>query len=164
MADAAVLTISDSRSQGLAEDTGGPAVVAALTAMGLVIAHRRIIPDDIEEIQTCVDSLAGSVSLIVTTGGTGIAERDVTPEAIEPLFEKQLPGFGEILRTGSFAKTPLSIISRASAGIIGRTLVILLPGSPKGISDGLALLAPAIQHVLKVLAGGKMNCQGEAGQ
>lgn len=161
MPDAAILTISDSRSQGHAEDKGGPAVESALATMGIRIAHRAIVPDEVAAIQSAVRSAVQYVQLIVTTGGTGIADRDVTPDAIGPLLEKMLPGFGEIMRTGSFAKTPLSIISRGGAGLIGRTLVVMLPGSPRGVTDCLELLAPAIKHVLKVLDKQKVDCQNE---
>ena len=102
--------------------------------------------------------LTGHARLIVSTGGTGIGPRDVTPEAVRPLFDRELPGFGEIMRVGSFSKTPLSIISRGGAGIIGRSLVVMLPGSPRGVRDGLELLAPAIKHVMKVLSTGSADC------
>lgn len=158
--NAIVLTISDSRSKGLAEDRSGPAAEAALASLGLITFERAIVPDNSEQIRSAVLGWTGRVALIVTTGGTGIGDRDVTPEAVEPLFEKRLPGFGEIMRTGSFGKTPLSIISRGGAGIIGRTLVVMLPGSPKGVEDCLTLLGPAIGHVLKVLDRQVVDCQG----
>lgn len=162
MPSAAILTISDSRALGTAEDRGGPAVEAALIAIGCTIAERRIIPDEKDEIRAAVQSFIGQVRLIVTTGGTGVADRDVTPEAIEPLIEKSLPGFGEIMRSGSFSKTPLSIISRGGAGVSGGTLILMLPGSPRGVSDCLELLSPAIKHVLQVLEKQKVDCQSEA--
>ncbi len=162
MPNAAIFTISDSRALGAAEDLGGPAVEAALVAIGCTIAERRIIPDEIDEIRAAVESFIGRVRLIVTTGGTGVADRDVTPEAIEPLIEKPLPGFGEIMRGGTFAKTPLSVISRGGAGVTGGTLILMLPGSPRGVMDCLELLSPAIKHVLQVLEKQKVDCQAEA--
>lgn len=161
MPRAAVITISDSRSAGAAVDASGPAAAEALVALGLSVSPAVVVPDERSQISLAVQGLIGQVDLIVTTGGTGIGPRDVTPEAVVPLFERELPGFGEIMRTGSFAKTPLSIISRSAAGIAGRTLIVLLPGSPKGVRECLELIGPATVHVLKVLATGKMDCQGE---
>src|SRR5205085_1467901 len=98
---------------------------------------------------------------IITTGGTGIATRDVTPEAALRVIERPLPGFGEIMRTGTFDKTPLSIISRGGAGIAGQTLIIYLPGSPAAVRDCLTLIAPAVRHVLKVLMQDGVDCKAE---
>jgi molybdenum cofactor synthesis domain-containing protein len=162
MATAAVLTISDSRARGEAEDLSGPAAAELLLNMGLDVSCRRTVPDDLAAIQAEVRALIDQVTLIITTGGTGIADRDVTPEAVFPLFHKSLPGFGEIMRTGSFAKTPLSIISRSGAGVAGRTLIVMLPGSPRAVRDGLALLGPAIKHVLKFLENQPVDCRREA--
>jgi len=162
MATAAVLTISDSRSRGEAEDLSGPAAAEILGDMGLDVSCRKTIPDDLAAIQMETKALIDRVTLILTTGGTGIADRDVTPEAVSPLLDKTLPGFGEIMRTGSFAKTPLSIISRGAAGVAGRTLIVMLPGSTKAVRDGLALLAPAIKHVLKFLENQPVDCRREA--
>ena len=158
MHSAAVITISDSRSAGTARDESGPAAVALLRDMEIEVVDTRIIADDAIVIATVVKELTGHARLIVSTGGTGIGPRDVTPEAVRPLFDRELPGFGEIMRVGSFSKTPLSIISRGGAGIIGRSLVVMLPGSPRGVRDGLELLAPAIKHVMKVLSTGSADC------
>jgi len=155
---AAVITISDSRSAGAAADESGPVAATLLRDQGFEVVETRIIADDADVIAATVKELCGHARLIVSTGGTGIGPRDVTPEAISPLFDRELPGFGEILRVGSFSKTPLSIISRGGAGIIGRTLVVMLPGSPRGVHDGLGLLGPAIKHVLKVLSTGSADC------
>lgn len=162
MATAAVITISDSRSAGSAADTSGPVASEMLTAMGMHVVERRIVADEAGEIATAVRELCSRVNLIVTTGGTGISPRDVTPEAIRPLFSRELPGFGEIMRTGSFSKTPLSIISRGGAGVCGEALVVMLPGNPKGVRDCLELVGPAIRHVLKALSGEGMDCQNPA--
>jgi len=160
MADAVIITISDSRSAGTATDSSGPAAAEIVRGWGLNVIQSMVVPDEAPSIADAVGQWATRVPLIVTTGGTGVGPRDVTPEAVQPLLERELPGFGEIMRTGSFAKTPLSIISRGGAGVIGRCLVILLPGSPKGVRDCLELVGPAAKHVLKVLEGGKTNCQG----
>lgn len=161
MHSAAVVTISDSRSAGAASDESGPTAASLLRDMGLEIVATRIVADDAAAIAQTVRELCGHARLIVSTGGTGIGPRDVTPEALLPLFDRELPGFGEIMRVGSFSKTPLSIISRGGAGIMGRSLVVMLPGSPRGVRDGLELLAPAITHVLKVLTTGAADCATE---
>lgn len=159
MSTAVVLTISDSRSAGKAEDRSGPLAAELMIAMGLTVAERRVVPDDMEAIRNTVRETANKTHLIVTTGGTGVGPRDVTPEALRPIFDRELPGFGEIMRTGSYSITPMSIISRGGAGLIGRCLVVMLPGSPGGVRDGLALVGPAIKHVLKVLSDAPVDCE-----
>ena len=162
MSEAVVFTISDSRSAGEANDLSGPAAAEMLAGMGIDVVERRVIPDKLEEIRAAVRDAVNRVSVVVTTGGTGIARRDVTPEAIQPLFERALPGFGEIMRTGSYSKTPLSIISRGGAGLAGRTLIVMLPGSPNAVRDGLSLLGPAIKHILKFLENRPVDCRTES--
>lgn len=151
---AAVITISDTRSAGRASDESGPAAQAALNSLGFDASHLVLVPDEANEIRALVQSLAGVFPLIVTSGGTGAGPRDVTPEAISPLFDKALPGFGEIMRVGSFEKTPMSIISRGGAGVIGQCLVVMLPGSPRGVCECLDLVGPAIKHLMKAIQGG----------
>lgn len=158
-----MITISDSRSAGERADTSGPAAEDLLRELGLTITERRVVPDDIPAIQQAVRESAGRVALIVTTGGTGIGPRDVTPEALTPLFNRDLPGFGEIMRTGTYTRTPLSIISRGGAGLIGNTLVVMLPGSLKAVRESLTLIGPAIKHVLKIVSGQPIDCQQETG-
>jgi len=162
MHSAAVITISDSRSSGATRDESGPAASAFIRDMGLHVVDARIVPDEADLIAAAVKEAVGHARLVVTTGGTGIGPRDVTPEAVRPLFRQELPGFGEIMRVGGHAKTPLAIISRGAAGIVGRSLVVMLPGSPGGVRDGLALLGPSIKHVLKVLATGSADCAEES--
>ena len=161
MFQAAILTISDSRSAGMAEDASGPAVAELLAKLGVDITDRLVIPDDRDQIARTVRQLTGRVALIVTTGGTGVGPRDVTPEAVGPLFDRELPGFGEIMRTGAYDRTPLSIISRGGAGVIGKTLVVMLPGSPKGVRECLPLVTPAIRHLLRLLSTDSVDCQAE---
>lgn len=158
-----MITISDTRSVGDRADSSGPAAEELLAGLGLTVTERRVVPDDISAIQQAVRDLAGQFNVIVTTGGTGISPRDVTPEAVTPLLERDLPGFGEIMRTGTFSRTPLSIISRGGAGLIGNTLVVMLPGSPKAVRECLTLVGPAIKHVLKICAGTPIDCQQETG-
>ena len=161
MPDAAVITISDSRSAGAAEDSSGPAAAELLAQLGVDVTDRRVIPDQAKLIAETVGSMADKVALVVTTGGTGVGPRDVTPEALRPLFDRELPGFGEIMRTGSYSKTPLSIISRGGAGLVGRTLVVMLPGSPRGVRESLELIGPAVKHLLKILSSESVDCQAE---
>jgi molybdenum cofactor synthesis domain-containing protein len=161
MSTAAVITISDSRSAGRAEDTGGPAVAEALASLGLQVVERCVVPDDAPRIAATVRGFVGRVSVIATTGGTGVGPRDVTPEALRPLFDRELPGFGEIMRTGTYAQTPLSIISRGGAGVAGNTLIVMLPGSPKAVRECLSLLGPAIKHLLKLFTTERLDCQQE---
>ncbi len=164
MPAASVITMSDSRSSGNGPDESGQVAVDCITTLGMTIAHRRIIPDDAPTITATVSSYIGAVDLILTTGGTGIGPRDVTPEAIRPLMDRDLPGFGELMRTGTYSKTPLSILSRGGAGVAGKTLIVMLPGSPKAVRECLELLGPAIKHAIKVLNAGKLDCQGESGE
>ncbi|MBI5765144.1 MAG: MogA/MoaB family molybdenum cofactor biosynthesis protein [Planctomycetes bacterium] len=164
MSTAAIITISDSRSDGANTDVSGDVAAECVSSLAFQITHRQIIPDDAAVIGKTVKTLLGTARLIVTTGGTGIGPRDVTPEALRPLIERDLPGFGEIMRTGTFAKTPLSILSRGGAGVAGNTLIVMLPGSPKGVRECLDLLGPAIKHAVKVLTIGKLDCQAETSQ
>lgn len=168
MFKAAVVTISDSRSAGSKEDRSGPAAAEQIVALGVEVVEKRLIPDEAVQIADCIRSLIGRVNLIVTTGGTGIGPRDVTPEAVGPLLDRELPGFGEIMRTGGYAKTPmfdrtpLSILSRGGAGVIGQTLVVMLPGSVSGVRMGLELVGPAIRHALGVLNRTVTDCSAPA--
>ncbi|MCG3128590.1 MAG: Molybdopterin adenylyltransferase [Phycisphaerae bacterium] len=149
----AVLTISDSRSRGEKPDLGGPAVVDMLAALDAVLVHRDVVPDEVGTIRAAVEAWLGRCDLIVTTGGTGVAPRDVTPDALGPLIERSLPGFGEVMRLRGFEANPLSVASRSGAGIARGTLVLWLPGSPRGVRECLEWLAPAIRHVAALLHG-----------
>jgi len=161
MHTAAIFVISDSRSAGTAADRSGPMLRTWLADNHIELVIDAAIPDEQDDIREEVQSAASRCDLVITTGGTGVGPRDVTPEAVMPLLDKALPGFGEILRVGSYEKTPLSIISRGGAGVIGNALVVMLPGSPKGVGDGLELLGAAIKHTLKVLSQVKVDCQQE---
>lgn len=149
------LTISDRASAGVYEDLSGPAIEEALAALfgGAAQFARALVPDERPQIAAALRSLCDDegCALVVTTGGTGPTPRDVTPEATREILEKELPGFGEIMRTRSFDIAPTSILSRAVAGVRGRALVVNLPGSPKGVRECLAILAPAIRECLKHL-------------
>ncbi len=150
------LTISDRASAGVYEDLSGPAIEEALAALfgGTAEFVRVLVPDERPQIAAALQGLCDKdgCALVVTTGGTGPSKRDVTPEATREILEKELPGFGEIMRGRSFDIAPTSILSRAVAGVRGRSLVINLPGSPKAVRECLAILAPAIRECLKHLA------------
>jgi molybdenum cofactor biosynthesis protein B len=146
-----VLTVSDGVSAGEREDASGDLLAGALTAGGWEV-ERRTVPDDRDHIVAALRQLAGSSALILTTGGTGFGPRDVTPEATAEVLERGAPGIAEAVRADAVAKTPHGMLSRGSAGIVGSTLVVNLPGSPGACRDGWAVLAPAVGHAVELLA------------
>jgi molybdopterin adenylyltransferase len=149
------ITCSDRASAGIYEDAGGPEIERVFTSIWSepVEFVAKIVPDTVSEIEAALRSLADDKQclLIITTGGTGFAERDVTPEATRAVLQKELPGFGEIMRATSFAVAPTSILSRATAGVYARSLIINLPGNPKAIGQCLPPLLPAIREALRHL-------------
>jgi len=147
---AAVLTVSDGVVAGTREDTSGDLLAELLAAEGYDVA-RRVVPDEAGEIAEAIVELAGSAPLVVTTGGTGMAPRDVTPEATRSVIDREAPGIAEAIRADSLTKTPHALLSRGVAGVHGRTLVINLPGSPGGCRDGFAVLRPALAHAIGLL-------------
>jgi len=147
----AVLTVSDRVSRGEADDGSGDTLESLLRADGYEVA-RRLVPDEAEEISAAIRELADDAALVLTTGGTGLAVRDVTPEATRVVLDREAPGIPEALRADSFAKTPHGLLSRGTAGTVGRTLVVNLAGSPGACRDGYAVLKPALPHALKLLA------------
>ena len=148
---AAVLTVSDRVSRGEAEDGSGDTLEELLRADGYDVA-RRLVADEADEIAAAVVELAGEAQLVLTTGGTGLAPRDVTPEATESVLERSAPGIAQAIRADSIAKTPHGLLSRGVAGTIGTALVVNLAGSPGACRDGYAVLRPALTHALKLLA------------
>jgi len=146
-----VITVSDRVSQGVYDDLGGPALKEAAARYGWQILAEAIVPDDAARIRETIRSFsAQGCGLILTTGGTGAAPRDVTPEAIRAIMRVELPGFGEVMRSGSLKLTPNAILSRCLAAIVDRSLVIALPGKPQGAVDCLGFVVGAIPHSVKI--------------
>ncbi|MGB7760270.1 MAG: MogA/MoaB family molybdenum cofactor biosynthesis protein [Bryobacteraceae bacterium] len=155
MIHAAVLTISDSSSAGTRADRSGPAVRERLEQLGWYVSLTETIPDDRAAIAARLAALAdgGAVGVIFTTGGTGIAARDVTPEAVRAVLDREIPGFGEVMRARGREFTPLAALSRSLAGTRGRVLIVALPGSPKGAVESLNAIVELVPHVLELLRG-----------
>ena len=152
---AAVLTISDSVSAGTRTDRSGPAVRERLEQLGWSVALMEVIPDVISEISDRLATLAdgGQVAAIFTTGGTGVAPRDVTPEAVRMILDREIPGFGELMRSEGRKATPTAVLSRSMAGTRGKVLIVTLPGSPKGAVQSLDAIVELVPHVLELLRG-----------
>ena len=157
---AGVLTISDKGSQGKRRDESGEAAAKILQAQGFSVLEKKVIPDDRRQI---VDTLVEWVervglSLIVTSGGTGLSPTDLTPQAMGDVIDYQVPGMAEAMRAESLKKTPHAMISRAMVGVRGACLIINLPGSPGGVKDNLSVLMPALPHALSKLGGDTSEC------
>lgn len=156
----AVLTLSDKGAKGLREDTSGRMLCDLLQSYGYILQEYLIIPDREAEIVNCLRNWADekSIDLILTTGGTGVAPTDVTPEATLNVVERQVPGIAEAMRHDSLLKTPNAVLSRGIAGIRGKTLIINLPGSKKAARENIEVVLPALEHALYKIKGGEADC------
>jgi molybdopterin adenylyltransferase len=159
---AAVITLSDKGSRGERVDQSGPALAQWLAARGVATVKSLVIPDDFDTIASTlrVWSDTDIAELILTTGGTGVSPRDVTPEATMQVVDRVIPGIGELMRTRSLEKTSMAALSRAIAGIRGRTLIINLPGSPKGAVENLEAIWQVIGHAVEKIRGDESDCGG----
>ena len=146
-----MITVSDRCSAGEAEDRSGPALVSMLEAAGITVVGRSLVPDDVAEIRAALRE-AGA-DLVLTTGGTGLAARDVTPQATAMEVDYQVPGLAEEMRRAGLASTPMAMLSRGLAAVRGRSLVLNLPGSERGATESLAAVLPVLDHALQQLAG-----------
>lgn len=154
-----IITVSDRAASGEYEDHGGPAVRSACESFGWEVLAEAIVPDEIDRIRTAIRAFsAQGCGLVLTTGGTGIAERDVTPEAIRGILRVEIPGFGEVMRMRSLEITPNAILSRSLAAIVDRSLVVALPGKPSGAVECLGFVKAAIPHSVKLAMGLPTSC------
>lgn len=156
---AAVVTVSDRAAAGVYEDATGPAVSVLLAGRGYEVVRALVVPDERAEIESAlVHAAECDVALVVTCGGTGLSPRDVTPEAAAAVCERMVPGIGEAMRAASMRVTSRACLSRATAGIRGRTLIVNLPGSPRAATENLEAVIDPIGHGLDTLRGGPMSC------
>jgi len=160
---AQVVTVSDRSFWGERPDTSGPVLAGLLREMGLEVGEPVVVPDEVDALQAVLRQAAASYDLVVTTGGTGLSPRDVTPEATGPLLDRQVPGLAEALRQRGSTLVPTAVLSRGLAGTVGRALVVNLPGSTGGVRDGAAVLAPVLLHALEQLAGSGDHAAGGSG-
>lgn len=160
MFQAAVVTVSDRSFRGERPDGGGPLVRELLEQSGYQVGQMVLVPDEQDQIESALVKLcqSGEIALVITTGGTGFAPRDVTPEATVAVCERLTPGIGEAMRLASMAITPRAMLSRSQAGICKGTLIVNLPGSPKAAKENLEAVLPSLGHGLEMLRGGSSDC------
>ena len=151
---AGVVTVSDRSARGDRADTSGPLLASLLREVGLEVGDPVVVPDEVAAVQEALRAAIAAYDLVVTTGGTGLSPRDVTPEATLPLLDREVPGIAEALRQRGATAVPTAVLSRGVVGAAGTTLVVNLPGSTGGVRDGVAVLAPVLDHALAQLRGG----------
>jgi len=150
---AAVVTVSDSVSAGTNEDRSGPLAVDILRSIGFSVDSPNVVPDGLEPVARVLRDLAESVHLIVTTGGTGLSPRDLTPEATAAVIDRPIPGLSEAMRAATFGTVPHGMLSRGVAGLVGSTVIVNLPGSDKAVREGLDVIGPVLVHAVEVASG-----------
>ncbi len=150
---AAVVTVSDSLAAGEGTDLSGEAAREILTELGFDVVETTTIPDGEDSVAGELTRLSGTVSLVVTTGGTGLSPRDLTPEGTRRVIDREIPGLAEAMRADTFGKVPFGMLSRGVAGLRGRCVIVNLPGSPKAVREGLAVIGPVLEHAVEVASG-----------
>lgn len=148
---AAVLTVSDRVSRGEAVDSSGPAAAELLQELGFDVADVHVVADGVDPVSAALKTLVTEVNLVVTSGGTGFSQRDLTPEATERVIERSAPGLAEAIRAATFGKNPHGMLSRGIAGIVGTSLIVNLPGSERAVRESLAVIGPALWHAVELL-------------
>ncbi len=160
MIKVAILTLSDKGSKGERDDSSGPAIEEIVKKIKAEVISYEVIPDDKNRIKRKLISLSKKADLILTTGGTGVSPRDVTPDATREVIDYEIPGMAEAMRMKGLKKTPFAMISRAVTGVKGKTLIVNLPGSPKAVKENLSVILPVLSHTIEKLHGGTEDCAG----
>ncbi len=163
MITVAILTLSDKGSKGEREDLAGPLIREMIAGIGATVEYYEIIPDEKDLIKEKLMAYSNKVDLVLTTGGTGLSPRDVTPEATLEVIEKEIPGIAETMRSAGLEKTKRAMLSRAVAGVRGNTLIINMPGSPKAVKEGLEAIMDVLPHAIEKIKGSTKDCADQGG-